>query len=345
MTAPTIAITMGDPAGIGPEIVARALAEGEVRAACQPVVVGDPRIMARAVELVQAPLRVRSVQAVRGAGTDPSTLDVLPAGAVDPETLKPGTLDARWGEAAAACCRKAVELAKAGDVAGITSAPFNKEAFHMAGYQALDDMTYFEERFANGEAYQVGEVAGIWTTPVTFHVAFRAIPDLITKEAVLAKIRTLHRVMQAAKVDRPTIGVVALNVHGGEGGMFGREEIDVIAPAIQQAKQEGFPVSGPVPPDSAFPLALRGDFRGLVLMYHDQANIGRKIIGRDQPGVSLFLGMPVPVVTVPHGTAYDIAWKGVAKHGMMVGAITMASALASAGNSPHSPGGPSGETE
>jgi 4-hydroxy-L-threonine phosphate dehydrogenase PdxA len=283
------------------------------------------------MEAVRAGLAVRTVGSAQGAGTDPVTLDVLPAGELPPDTLKPGTLDARWGEAAAACCHRAVELAKAGEIAGITSAPFNKEAFHMAGYKAMDDMTYFEECFGKGQAYQVGEVAGIWTTPVTFHVAFRAIPDLITKEAVLAKIRSLHKVLQAAKVDPAKIGVVALNVHCGEGGMFGREEIDIIGPAIKQAKAEGFDVAGPIPPDSAFPLALRGDFRGLVLMYHDQANIGRKIIGRDRPGVSLFLGMPVPVVTTPHGTAYDIAWKGVAKHDMLARAITMAAALAGKG--------------
>jgi 4-hydroxythreonine-4-phosphate dehydrogenase len=245
--------------------------------------------------------------------------------------LKPGTLDARWGEAAAACCRKAVELAKAGAVQGITSAPFNKEAFHMAGYKAMDDMTYFEECFAARAAYQVGEVAGIWTTPVTFHVAFRAIADLITRESVLAKIRSLDKVMKAAKVRPAKIGVLALNVHCGEGGMFGREEIDVIAPAIQEAKAEGVDVAGPLPPDSAFPLALRGDYRGLVCMYHDQANIARKIVGRDQPGVSLFLGMPVPVVTTPHGTAYDIAWKGTAKHAMLVRAIVMTADLAGLG--------------
>ncbi len=331
MSAPTVVVTMGDPAGIGPEIVARALAEPEVRRVCCPVVIGDPRIMFRAMERVRGGLTVRTVGSARGAGADPVTLDVLPAGELPPDTLKPGTLDARWGEAAAACCRRAVELAKAGEIAGITSAPFNKEAFHMAGYKAMDDMTYFEECFAKGQAYQVGEVAGIWTTPVTFHVAFRAIPDLITKEAVLAKIRSLDKVLKAAKVSPAKLGVVALNVHCGEGGMFGREEIDIIGPAIKQAKAEGFDVAGPIPPDSAFPLALRGDYQGLVLMYHDQANIGRKIIGRDRPGVSLFLGMPVPVVTTPHGTAYDIAWKGVAKHDMLARAITMAAALAGKG--------------
>jgi 4-hydroxythreonine-4-phosphate dehydrogenase len=331
MSRPTVAVTMGDPAGIGPEIVARALAESAVREACQPVVTGDPRLMARAIELVKVPLRVREVAAARGAGTDPQTLDVLPAGQVDPATLKPGTLDARWGTSSAQCVQRAVAAAKAGEVAGIVSAPLNKETFHMAGYKAMDDMTYFEECFAAGTAYQVGEVSGLWTTPVTFHVPFRAIPDLITRDAVLGKIRTLHRVMRAAKVSPLRIGVAALNVHAGEGGMFGREELDVITPAIQQAKAEGLDVVGPVPADSFFPLALRGDYKGMVFMYHDQANIGRKIIGRESPGVSLFLGMPVPVVTVPHGTAYDIAWKGVAKHTMLARAVTVAAALAGLG--------------
>ena len=331
MSRPTVAVTMGDPAGIGPEIVARALAESAVREACQPVVTGDPRLMARAIELVKVPLRVREVAAARGAGTDPQTLDVLPAGQVDPATLKPGTRDARWGTSSAQCVQRAVAAAKAGEVAGIVSAPLNKETFHMAGYKAMDDMTYFEECFAAGTAYQVGEVSGLWTTPVTFHVPFRAIPDLITRDAVLSKIRTLHRVMRAAKVSPVRIGVAALNVHAGEGGMFGREELDVITPAIQQAKAEGLDVVGPVPADSFFPLALRGDYKGMVFMYHDQANIGRKIIGRESPGVSLFLGMPVPVVTVPHGTAYDIAWKGVAKHSMLARALTVAAALAGLG--------------
>lgn len=328
MSHPTIAVTMGDPAGIGPEIVVRALGEGEIRAACRPVVVGDPRILARAAELVKSLLRVRPVPTARDAGADPRWLDVLPAGEIDPTALRPGTLDARWGKSAAQCIERAVAAAKGGDAAGIVSAPLNKETFHMAGYTAMDDMTFFEECFAAGEAYQVGEVAGLWTTPVTFHVPFRQIPDLITRERVLAKIRALHHVMVAAQVRPLKIAVAALNVHAGEGGMFGREEIDVITPAIRQAGAEGLEVVGPVPADSLFPLALRGDFRGLVCMYHDQANIGRKIIGRESPGVSLFLGMPVPVVTVPHGTAYDIAWQGKARHAMLVRAITMTAALA-----------------
>jgi 4-hydroxythreonine-4-phosphate dehydrogenase len=326
---PNIAITMGDPAGIGPEIVARALGEAEVRACCNPVVIGDPEILARAVELVGSGLSIVIVPKAVGAGTNPSTLDAIPAGELPAGTLMPGTLDARWGESAAACCRRSVEMAKAGEVSAIVSTPFNKEAFHMAGITAMDDMAYFQQCFGEPEeVYMVGEVAGLWVTTVTFHVPFRAIADLITVEAVLEKIRGLHRVMQAAKVNPLRIGVAALNVHSGEGGVFGREEIDVIEPAIRMANAEGYAVVGPVPPDSLFLNALQGDYAGLVCMYHDQANIGRKILGRERPGVTLYMGMPTPVVTVPHGTAYDIAWKGVAKHAMLTRAVTMAAAMA-----------------
>jgi 4-hydroxythreonine-4-phosphate dehydrogenase len=333
MSKPNIAITMGDPAGIGPEIVARVLAEAKVRACCNPVVIGDPKIIACAVELVGNRLSIIIVPTAVGAGTNPSTLDVVSAGELPDGALMPGTLDARWGESAAACCRRAVELAKVGEVSAIVSTPFNKEAFHMAGIMAMDDIIYFHQCFGGPDhTYMVGEVAGLWVTTVTFHVPFRAIADLITIEGILEKIRGLHRVMQAAKVNPLRIGVAALNVHSGEGGLFGREEIDVIEPAIRMANAEGYAVAGPVPPDSLFLNALQGDYAGLVCMYHDQANIGRKILGRERPGVTLYMGMPTPVVTVPHGTAYDIAWKGVAKHAMLARAITMAAAMAE-GNS------------
>jgi 4-hydroxythreonine-4-phosphate dehydrogenase len=164
---------------------------------------------------------------------------------------------------------------------------------------------------------------------VTSHVSFRAIADLITIDAVLDKIRELHRVLQAVDSTSTRIGVAALNVHSGEGGMFGQEEINIISPAIKKAKAEGYDVIGPIPADSLFPRALKGDFIGIICMYHDQANIGRKILGLKQPGVTIYLGMPIPVFTVPHGTAYDIAWKGSAKHEMLSRAVLMAAAMSS----------------
>lgn len=328
MTLPTIAVTMGDPAGIGPEIVVRALAQPEVRACCRPVVIGDPSVMARALELVKSPLAITPASLIGRASSDPNVLEVVRAGELSPEGVRPGLLDRRYGASAAACCLRAVQAAQAGEVGAIVSTPFNKEAFHMAGFTAMDDLVYFQECFGVRDAYMVGEVAGLWVTTVTFHVPFRSIADLITVEAILEKIRGLADVMRVATVSPLRIGVAGLNVHSGEGGLFGREEIEVIRPAVEKARVAGHDVVGPVPPDSLFPNALRGDYRGLVCMYHDQANIGRKILGRTEPGVTLYLGMAIPVVTVPHGTAYDIAWQGVASHAMLVRAITTAAALA-----------------
>lgn len=325
----TVAVTMGDPAGIGPEIVVRTLGDTEVRACCNPVVIGDPKILAQAIELVGSPLSINIVQTAAGAGANPSTLDIIPAGELPDGILTPGTLDARWGKSAAVCCRRAVEMAKAGEVKAIVSTPFNKQSFHMAGITARDDMTYFQQCFAGPEhAYMIGEVAGIWVTTVTFHTSFREIADLITVEAVIEKIRGLHCIMQMDRTTSQRIGVAGLNVHSGEGGMFGREEIDVIEPAIKKAKVEGYDVIGPVPADSLFPNALKGEYAGVVCMYHDQANIARKILGREQSGVTLYMGMPTPVVTVPHGTAYDIAWKGMAKHAMLARAAKVAATIA-----------------
>lgn len=330
MSNPAVVITMGDPAGIGPEIIVRALGERELRS-CPLIVVGDPRIMTRAAELVGSSLRVRTVGAVKGAGTDPSTLDVLPAGELDPGVLQPGTHDPRWGKSSAQCVICAVAAAKGGEVGAIVSGPINKETLHLAGYGAWDNMGFFQECFGAGEAYGAGELGGIWMTKITDHVAFRQVADLITTEAVLRKIRILHKVMTAARVSPVKIGVAALNPHGGEGGKYGREELEVIGPAIEKARADGMDVHGPIPADSFFPVAARDGLQGMVFMYHDQGNIGRKIQAWEKPGVSLYLGMPVPIVTPNHGTAYDIAWRGVAKPGMMAHAIQMASRLAESG--------------
>ena len=329
MDQTTIAITMGDPAGIGPEIVVNALAVKELRNFCKPIVVGDPKIFLQTIELLDSPLSINIVSSADDAAGDPSIIDIVPEGELPNRRVQPGTLDSLWGESAAACCRRAVDMAKTGQVGAIVSTPFNKEAFHMAGYMVLDDMTYFEQCYGleNG-AYMVGEIAGIWVTTVTFHIAFREIADQISTRAVLDKIRGLHQVMESVKASPDRIGVAGLNVHAGEGGMFGREEIEKIEPAIKEAIAEGYDVVGPVPADSIFPSALKGEYAGLVCMYHDQANIARKILGRDQPGVTIYLGMPNPVVTVPHGTAYDIAWKGVANYEMITRAIKTAAALA-----------------
>jgi len=326
---PVIGITMGDPAGIGPEIVARVLQSSEVRDQCVPVVIGDPMVMDKSIDLVRANLTTKVVSAASAAGTDRSTVYVVSTGELRDVTLVAGKLDARYGQAAADCCRRAVEMVQAGEIQAIVSTPVNKEAFRAAGITALDDMAFFEECFGGADdAYMVGEVSGIWVTIVTFHIGLKEVSDFVTRRTVLDKILGLKKVMESAGVASIRIGVAALNPHAGEGGMFGREEIDEISPAVIQAAEEGFDVVGPIPADSIFLNALEGEFNGLVFMYHDQANIGRKILGRERPGVTLYIGMPAPVLTVPHGTAFDIAWQGKARADMLLKCTVTAARMA-----------------
>lgn len=329
MKKPIIGITMGDPSGIGPEIVVRVVENPEVRDRCITVVIGDPEVMDQAIRLNKSSLGVNVISEPSEATDDVSSMWVVPSGELSHHKLTPGTLDKRYGESAARCCRDAVALAQEGRIDAIVSSPFNKESFHLAGNTSLDDMTYFEECFGEKDtAYMIGEVAGIWVTMVTYHVGLRAVPDLVTRKTVLDKIRGLYEVMNAAEVDPIRIAVAGLNPHSGEGGMFGTEEIDSITPALEDAKVQGLPAKGPVPPDSVFVNALDGQYNGVVSMYHDQANIARKILGRDQPGVTLYIGMPAPVLTVPHGTAFDIAWQGRARANMLIKATVTAAKMA-----------------
>lgn len=329
MRKPIIGITMGDPSGIGPEIVVRVLENPEVCDRCISVVIGDPKTMDQAIRVNGSSLKLIVISDVSEAPDDASSIAVLPSGELADHEVVPGTVDKRYGESAAHCCRDAVALAQDGRIDAIVSTPFNKESFHLAGITSLDDMTYFEECFGEKDtAYMIGEVAGIWVTMVTYHVGLRTVPGIITKKAVLDKIESLYDVMHAAEVDPIRIAVAGLNPHSGEGGMFGTEEIDSITPAIEDAKTQGLPAKGPVPPDSVFVNALDGQYNGVVSMYHDQANIARKILGRDQPGVTLYMGMPAPVLTVPHGTAFDIAWQGKARAHMLIKATVTAAKMA-----------------
>jgi 4-hydroxythreonine-4-phosphate dehydrogenase len=231
------------------------------------------------------------------------------------------------GQAAAVCLRTAFELAMGGRVQGIISAPLNKEAFHRAGYPHRDELSYAAELTHSPETCIMGVMRSIWTVAVTEHVPFREILNAIRKERVLWHILKMNDVLLCTGLARPRVAVAALNVHGGEGGLFGREEIDEIAPAIQAARERGIDVQGPVPADAVFVRALAGLSDGVVCMYHDQANIARKLQPRSE-SATVFAGLPVPCGTTAHGTAFDIAGRGVADPGSMQAALRYTAQLA-----------------
>jgi 4-hydroxythreonine-4-phosphate dehydrogenase len=218
------------------------------------------------------------------------------------------------------CLQKAFELAMAREIQGVVAAPMNKEAFHLAGYQYHDELAYLVDLTESSRSFMVGAMDWVWTVSVTQHIAFREIADLITKDRVLRYVEHMHDILKKAKGADPKIAVAALNVHGGEGGLFGREEIEEIGPAVQEARQQGIDAQGPFPADTLFVRARDEGFDGVVCMYHDQANIARKLQGT-RKGATLFIGLPVVCGTTAHGTAFDKAGKGISDPGSLADAL------------------------
>jgi len=311
LTRPVIAITMGDAAGIAPEVTVKTLQDVAVYERCRPFLIGDPQVYRDTISLLGLSVAVREIASIDEAEFSPRTLEVLQPAELEPLDVTPGVVDPACGRASALCIALAYRLAQAGAIQGVTSAPMNKEAFHRAGYDYMDEMEYMADLTGSPGAYSLGVMDRVWTVRVAEHVAFRDIPDLITRENVRWFIEQLHDTLLTIGRDEPHIAVAALNVHGGEGGLFGREEIDHIAPAIADAQSKGMNAVGPVPADSVFARALAGEFDGVVGMYHDQVNIARKLLPMAQRA-TVFVGLPVPCGTTAHGTAFDIAGQGIA---------------------------------
>ncbi len=306
-----VAIAMGDAAGIGPEITVKMLQDPEVYTWCRPFSIADPAVMASAISLLGVTMTVRSIATLAEAEFRPGTLDVLSPPELGAVAVARGVVSPVAGRGAALCLQEAMRLALAGEIHGVVTAPMNKEAFHRAGYDYMDEMEYMAAITASTGAYSLGVMDRVWTVRVAEHVPFRAIPDLITRASVLWFIQQLRTTLIKIGRPAPRLAVAALNVHGGEGGLFGREEIDEIAPAVADARAQGIDVTGPLPADSVFARALAGEFDGVVGMYHDQVNIVRKLQPMGERA-TIFMGLPVPCGTTAHGSAFDIAGRGIA---------------------------------
>jgi len=313
---PLVAIAMGDPNGIGPEIVVATLAAG---VGCRPIVVGDPDVIRAAAAVVGASLDFVVVDGVDDARFEPGRVAVLAAARVERHAW--GELSEDAGRAALACLTAAAWL----EVDAVVSAPLNKQALRLAGMRQDDELGLLAELTASAEPALVGVLPSLWTIAVTGHVPLRAVAELVTRERVLGSVRRLADAL-GASTPRPHIAVAGLNPHAGEGGQLGREEIDHIAPAVADARAEGIDAIGPLPPDTVFPQADAAGAHGVVCMYHDQANIARKLQGRDGQA-TLYLGLPVPVATTAHGTAFDRAGTGSASPASLRSALETLIAL------------------
>lgn len=330
-----IAITMGDPAGVGPEITVKALGDPQVYEACCPLVVGDAAILERACTLVGAPnITIHTVQDPTEGLYQHGTIDVLDMGLLQPQDYEIGKVDAKAGDAAFRYVKKVIELAMDGKVDATVTNPLNKEAMNLAGHH-FDGHTEIYAHYTGTEHYTMMlAYHDLRVVHVSTHVSLREACDRAKKERVLEVIRIANKACKDMGIAEPRIGVAGLNPHCGEGGLFGREEIDEIGPAVQAAVDEGIQAIGPLPPDTIFSKALGGWYDIVVAMYHDQGHIPLKVIGfvydRERQewsaveGVNITLGLPIIRTSVDHGTAFDQAGTGKANELSLKNAIEYA---------------------
>jgi 4-hydroxythreonine-4-phosphate dehydrogenase len=318
-------ITMGDPGGVGPEIIAKAFGTPGIRTSCIPIVIGDTLIMAKALRLLRNPRKLREITSPAEAENSGRLMHLINVNTMIPR-LPQKKPTAEGGEACVRYIRKAVELAMHKQVDGIVTAPISKEALKMAGF-AWPGHTEMLAEISRTKQYAMMLVGGpLRVILVTIHTALKNVPELITRQRILRVIRLAKKACDMLKIRTPKIAVAGLNPHAGEAGIFGEEEITQIVPAIRQANREGIPVSGPYPPDTIFHKAYQGEIDIVVCMYHDQGLIPLKMIAFDK-GVNVTIGLPFIRTSPDHGTAYDIAWKGTANPSSMIEAIKLACRL------------------
>jgi 4-phospho-D-threonate 3-dehydrogenase / 4-phospho-D-erythronate 3-dehydrogenase len=327
---PLLAITMGDPAGVGPEVTVKALAEHEIYEWCRPLVIGDTRILRRDIDAFgMAGVRPRVVADAHEASGEPGRIDVLDLGNADPEECSWGKISAAAGRAAVEYVLRGVELAQAGAVDAIVTAPLNKEAMQKAGFNWAGHTELLAERTGSERVTMMLTSREIRVLHVSTHVSLREAINRVTEARVYEVIHLARQGLGSLGIMRPRIAVAGLNPHAGEGGLFGDEESKVIAPAIERTRADGLLVTGPLPPDTVFWRARQGEFDGVIAMYHDQGHIPMKLMGFDE-GVNVSIGLPIIRTSVDHGTAFDIAGRGIARHASMVEALRVAAQMARA---------------
>lgn len=326
---PIVAVTMGDPAGVGPEICLQLLANEEVREFATPVVFGDARLLARCARQTGLPVPERIISEhdwrERCVSTEqPAVLDIP---GFDAEGFAPGTVSAKTGAAGCRYVERSIEAALAGQVAAVATAPLNKEALHAAGIPYPGHTEMFADRMHAARACMTFFSAELICSLVTVHIGYQDVPAALTSERILDVIELTAAAVRRVRGNVRRIAVCGLNPHAGEHGLFGHgEEENLIVPAIEAARAKGIAAEGPLPPDTAFIPARRRIMDAYVCMYHDQALIPLKALAFDT-AVNTTLGLPVPRTSVDHGTACDIAWQGKANGRSLVEAVKLAAVL------------------
>ena len=331
MSKPLIAVTMGDPAGVGPEVCLQLLANESVREIATPVIFGDARLLARCARQTGLPAPKRIISEIEWAEActsidEPAVLDLFGFNAED---FTPGVVSARTGAAGYRYVEKSIEAALAKQVASVATAPLNKEALHAAGIMYPGHTEMFAEKMQAERSCMTFFSEEMICSLVTVHIGYQDVVPALTTRRILDVIELTDTAVRRVKGRAPRIAVCGLNPHAGEHGLFGRgEEENIIAPAIAAARANGLTIEGPLPPDTAFIAAKRRNVDAYICMYHDQALIPLKALAFDT-AVNTTLGLPVPRTSVDHGTACDIAWQGKANGRSLVEAVLLAAKMAS----------------
>jgi len=323
---PLVAITMGDAAGIGPEIIVKTLGLEEICRICSPLVVGEGTTIRKTTELLKSPLKLHAIEQIAEVKGEFGTIDLLDLHNLNQAEVILGQICAPCGRAAMEYIAKAAELALAGEVKALVTTPINKEATKLAGHQDMGHLEYLAH-ITGAQEYATMLVTGpLSVVHLTTHYSLKDACKLVTKERILAKLKLTHDSFLKWGFKQPRIAVAGLNPHAGEGGLFGREEIEEIEPAVKEAQHLGIDTQGPLPADSVFNRAINGEFDVVLALYHDQGHIPIKVYGFEK-SVSVALGLPFIRTSVDHGTAFDIAGKGIANPESLAEAIKTAVTL------------------
>jgi 4-hydroxythreonine-4-phosphate dehydrogenase len=332
---PRIAVAMGDPAGISPELAAKLLASPAVRDEAELVIFGDRRVLEAGARVAGSALDIDVLSSADEFAVYRGKPILLDLKNLDPASVVPAKATASGGKFAIQNFRAALQYASAGKAAAVFFTPFNKHAMRLAEPSYDDEINFVRGALKHaGAASEFNVLGGLWNARVTSHIPLSKVAASITIEAILRGLALTEASMRAAGFARPRVAVAALNPHAGDGGNFGREEIDIIEPAVRAAVEKGLAVEGPFPADTVFLRAKNGQFDAVLTMYHDQGQIAMKLMGFDR-GATLIGGFPFPICTPAHGTAYEIAGKGIANAGAGEQAFLLAAQIARRQQLPH----------
>lgn len=335
---PILAITMGDPAGIGPEIIIKSLSKEETYNKCNPIVIGDAAVMEYAVKQCDPSIKINPVSNVQEAKFEYGVIDIYDLNCINMTNFKQGQVDAQCGNAAFIAVRKAIELAMGNIVDGTVTAPLNKESMNLAGHH-FDGHTEIYAHFTNTKKYAMLLADEFMRViHVSTHVPLREACNLVKKQRIMDVTELISDACKQFGIEAPKIGIAGLNPHASDNGLFGDEEKKEIIPAVEELRIKGYNVEGPIPPDTLFAKAKCGKYDGCVAMYHDQGHIPFKVVGfnwnketgkmESAKGVNITLGLPIIRVSVDHGTAFDVAGRNVASPDAMLLSIDYASRMA-----------------